>query len=78
MLIRSKISGRVLEAHVAPHPAHRAIGSQLLVAKAGEGTFPIDWLDAQLYELLIATDEELRRLADAGYALDRAPWREPD
>ena len=70
--LRSKLSGRQIEADIYPNLCHENYGYPVLVGHAGEDSFLIPWLDAQLYPVTQATEEERQRLTDAGYALDQA------
>jgi hypothetical protein len=72
MRLRSKLSGRQIEATIDGNLFHATYGYPLLVGHAGEDTFLIPWLDAPLYAVTGATEEERKRLADAEYALDQA------
>jgi hypothetical protein len=72
MQLRSKLSGRQIEAAIDGNVFHASGGYPVLVGHAGEDSFLIPWLDGQMYELTGATEEEWQRLVDAGYALDEA------
>jgi hypothetical protein len=72
MQLRSKLSGRQLEAAIDPNLRHATYGYPVLVGHAAEDNFLIPWLDAQLYAVPEATEEKRRSLTDAGYSLDEA------
>jgi hypothetical protein len=68
--LRSKLTGRVVEARISYEYYHPVDGYPLLVARLGATPFPIPWLDSVIYEVVRATEEEWAQLLGAGYSLE--------
>ena len=70
MRLRSKLTGRTIEARISYEYYHPIDGYPMLVTRLGGTLLPIPWLESVIYEVVRATEHEWAQLLGAGYSLD--------